>query len=266
MKKKSLIFILSLLSLFIISRRVISSEWTLKLVFGETQAEFSLSELEEFPVREAEHRGAIYKGVLLRDLFIEAGIDIGRIESLEVFASDGYQVKYERRIAKGFNVILAYKKNGVPLSEEGEGKIRIIIPGGRSSLQIKFLEKIFVKLGKWRLTLVTKEKEKEYSLAILKKLPVREIEFNSKIYEGPSLKAFLEGEGINFNEIKSIEVIAADNYKVNYELEAVLEDKVILAYKVNGVPLSEKRGDIRCIFLEGGKETQVKRVERIIIK
>lgn len=148
MKKKSLIFILSLLSLFIISRRVISSEWTLKLVFGETQAEFSLSELEEFPVREAERRGAIYKGVLLRDLFIEVGIDIGRIESLEVFASDGYQVKYERRIAKGFNVILAYMKNGVPLSEEGEGKIRIIIPGGRSSLQIKFLEKIFVKLGK----------------------------------------------------------------------------------------------------------------------
>jgi len=77
---------------------------------------------------------------------------------------------------------------------------------------------------------VTKEKEKEYSLAILKKLPVREIEFNSKIYEGPSLKAFLEGEGINFNEIKSIEVIAADNYKVN------------------GIPLSEKREDIQCIF------------------
>ncbi len=277
MKKKSLIFVISLFFLLVISRSVISSEWTLKLVFGESQTEFTLDELKDLPVREAERRGAIYKGVLLRDLLVKAGLDIGKIEYIEAFSSDGYKVQYERKLAKNYEVedkirltessdiILTYEKDGAPLPEK-EGKIRVIIPGGRSSMQIKFLEKIFIKLGEWKLTLVTGDKEREYSLAELKKMPEREIEFNSKVYRGVSLKTFLEKKGVNFSKIKSVEVVASDNYKVNYELETVLEDKIILAYKVDGILFPEKMGKVRCILPGKGKKMQVKRLERIIIK
>jgi DMSO/TMAO reductase YedYZ molybdopterin-dependent catalytic subunit len=133
-------------------------------------------------------------------------------------------------------------------------------------MQIKSVERIFVKTGKWRLTLISHEQEREYTLSELRKMPGQELNFNSRTYRGVSLRTFLEKVGIDIEKVKIVKVTVADNYGVDYDRAAILEDRVILAYEMDGMPLPEKMGIVRCIFLNGDKKMQVKMVERIIVK
>jgi len=243
----------------------ISSEWTLKLGDEQKQSEFSLNEIKSLPTAEAVRRNVTYKGVPLRVLLAHGGIDIGKIEYVEIVASDGYKVKYDGKLAKSFNVILAYEKDGSLLSEEKEGKVRVIVPGGRSAMQMKFVERIFVRTGSWRLTLISDEQEREYSLSELQKMPGKKLNSDSRVYKGVSLRMFLKRAGIDIEKIKTVKVVAIDNYAVNYEQVMVLQGKVILAYEMDGAPLPEKMGILRCVFSGEDKKMQVKKVERIIV-
>jgi len=267
MEKKLLIFLAGVLFLALsVASNASSSKWTLKLTSEQVQTELSLEEITNLPFEETIRRGSIYKGVLLRVLLAHKGIDIGEIEYVEITASDGYRVKYNRKLAKSFNVILAYEKNGSLLSEEKEGKIRAIVTGGRSAMQIKFVERILVKTGSWRLTLISDEQEKEYNLSELQEMPSERVSSDSRVYRGVSLMTFLKRAGIDIEAIKAVEVIAADNYAVNYKQEMILQGKIILAYEMDGAPLPEKMGRLRCVFPGKDKKMQVKKVERIIVK
>jgi len=265
MKRGLLAFAIGVFFVLSMASSGISSEWALKLGTDEAQVDFSLSQLKDLPASEAQRHGFTYKGVLLRDFLTHAGIDIGKIEYVEIVASDGYKVKYDRKLARSFKVILAYEKGGLSLPEK-EGKIRAIVPGGRSATQVKSVEKIFVKTGKWRLTFISNKQEKEYTLSELQKIPSEELSFSSKTYRGVSLITFLEKAGINIEKVKTVEVISADNYRINYEQTAILNDRVILAYEMDGMPLPEKMGTVRCVFSGEDKKMQVKMVERIIVE
>jgi len=147
MKKRFLMFVAGVF--FVIGAATVvsavsSEEWTLKV---ESQAEFNIDEFKALPTAETERQGFTYKGVLLRDFLTYAGIDVDKIEYVELVASDGYSVRYEGELVRSSNVILAYEKNGSSLSEK-EGKVRAIVVGGRSAMQIKAVEMISVKISK----------------------------------------------------------------------------------------------------------------------
>ena len=65
------------------------------------------------------------------------------------------------------------------------------------------------------------------------------------------------------NSVFEGEISEANYEKMIYELKTIMEDKVILAYKVNGESLLEDMGKVRCIFLGGGKKMQAKRVRNL---
>jgi len=142
-RKKLLVFAIGVFFLLVLSSSMpCSGEWSLKLT---AQAEIKLDELKDLPAVEAQRHDSTYKGVLLRDFLTYVGIDVEKVEYVELVASDGYRVRYEAELVKSSKVVLAYEKDGSPLPKR-EGKVRAIVVGGRSAMQIKFVERIEVKI------------------------------------------------------------------------------------------------------------------------
>jgi len=79
----------------------------------------------------AEPKNFEYTGVLLKDIFTDAGIDIVGKEVVTVTAADGYTVAVSMdKFLEDDNVYLAYMKEGVPIGsreEGGKGPYQMII-------------------------------------------------------------------------------------------------------------------------------------------
>lgn len=234
------------------------AEWALKVTIAGAEYGFTLEEIKALPAREVEFHGHIYRGVPLRTLLAQTGVDIGKLESVEAIAADGYRLEYERRLIKRFDFILAYEMDGQPLPKD-MGSLRIIFPGGRSAQMMKKVEKLIVKLGEWRLTLVAEE-EKEFTLPELARLPRREVQADSKVYKGTSLEALLLEAGVDLEAVQTASVVASSGYSVDYGREVLPEP--LLAYEVDGEPLPAELGTVACLF-QG--EVQVQAVERVIV-
>ncbi|MCR4403907.1 MAG: molybdopterin-dependent oxidoreductase [Candidatus Acetothermia bacterium] len=236
------------------------AEWALTLTIDGAEAKFTLEEIEALPSREVEFHEHIYRGTPLRTLLTQAGVDIGRLEAVKAIAADGYRLEYERRLVKRFDFILAYEADGKPLPQ-GEGPLRIVFPGGRSAQMMKMVERLIVKLGEWRLTLVAKE-EREFTLPELERLPAREVQADSKIYKGIPLEALLLAAGVDLGAVQTASVMASSGYFVDYGREALSESEPLLAYELDGGPLPAELGALACLFRG---EVQVKAVERVIV-
>ncbi len=234
------------------------AEWALTVTIAGTEFKFALEEIKALPAGEVEFHGHIYRGVPLRTLLTQAGVDIGKLESVEAIAADGYRLEYERRLVKRFDFILAYELDGEPLPQD-MGHLRIIFPGGRSAQMMKMAERLIVKLGEWRLTLVAEE-EKEFTLPELMQLPGREVRADSKAYKGVPLDIFLMGAGVDLASVQTASVVASSGYSVDYGQEVLPEP--LLAYEVDGGPLPAELGTVACLF-QG--EVQVQAVERVIV-
>ncbi|MGQ9478114.1 MAG: molybdopterin-dependent oxidoreductase [Candidatus Bipolaricaulia bacterium] len=236
------------------------AEWALTVTIAETEFKFTIEEIKALPAGEVEFHGHIYRGVPLRTLLAQTGADIGKLESVEAIAADGYRLGYERRLLKRFDFILAYEMDGEPLPRE-MGPLRIIFPGGRSAQMMKMVEKLIVKLGEWRLTLVLgAEEEKEFTLPELARLPRREVQADSKVYKGVPLEALLLEAGVDLDSVQTASVMASSGYSGDYGREVLSEP--LLAYEVDGGPLPAELGTVACLF-KG--EVQVVVVERVIV-
>ncbi len=124
----------------------------------------------------------------------------------------------------------------------------------------------------WQLVIKDGEREVKFTLPALKELPSTEIEYTSKktekvnSYRGVILKILLEEAEADIEKLKGVEVEAGDLYMAKYNREQALKDSTVLAYEMDGCPLTEKMGTVR--LLSPGEESglQVKDVIRLIIK
>lgn len=76
--------------------------------------------------------GGNWEGVKLSDLLISSGIDLASIGSTQLIASDGYQVNLDTPTTLRPDVIVAYEKDDIPLSET----YRLVYPDANGAFWI----------------------------------------------------------------------------------------------------------------------------------
>lgn len=128
--------------------RLFAKDWTIKVTVNGTETKFTLEGLLALPTIVVEYEGHIYRGVPLRDVLSLAAVNVERLESVEVIASDGYRKRYEQQLAKRYDTILAFEMDTKPFSEyEGMGNLRSVYPSGPSKMMVRMVKRLVVQLG-----------------------------------------------------------------------------------------------------------------------
>lgn len=261
MRKNLTPLVLLLILLGLSSFGLATEGWTLQVQFAGTQAQFSLEELKALPSVEIKRLDEVWQGVSIRTVLSQAGADIGKLEWVEPWGADGYHKRYDRLTSKEFTTILAYEKDGQPLSAE-EGPLRSVYPNAHGKMMVRQVDKLMAKLGTWRLTLVSDEQEKEFTLGELKKLPNQEIILGEHAYKGAPLQALLTANEIDLTAVQTLSAVASAGTSVKYKPEELTESSLLLAYEKDGQPLPEGLGTVALISQD---EVQVKRLERVVV-
>jgi hypothetical protein len=187
---------------------LVASSFKLQVQIDGTKAGFTLEEIRAFEqTAKVEYQGRIYQEVPIRHLLASIDVDIGIVKRIEPWAADGYHKRYDWLKSKRFATIPAYKKDGQPL-EEGEGPPRAVYPSCHSAEAVKQVNKLVVKLGEWRLTLVSAGSEKEHILSDLKGLPDFEVRLDAGSCQGVLLQELLINANINLERVQSVSVVA----------------------------------------------------------
>ena len=79
----------------------------------------------------------IWSGVSLSYLLQQAGVD-PTVASIDFQAQDGYAVSIPLQVATQPNVIIAYEKNGLPLTEE----LRLVLPDENGAMWVALITSI----------------------------------------------------------------------------------------------------------------------------
>jgi hypothetical protein len=82
--------------------------------------------------------GGNWGGVKLSELLASTGVDLSSIGSVQFIASDGYQVKLDAPTALRPDVIVAYEKDDIPLTET----YRLVYPGANGALWVSMITSI----------------------------------------------------------------------------------------------------------------------------
>jgi hypothetical protein len=235
-----------------------TQEWTLTVTID---ASLRLEEIKALPAVGVEFEGHLYRGPAIRTILTELGADIGRLEWVEPWGSDGYHMRYDRLTSKRFTTILAYEKDGQPLGAE-EGPLRAIYPGGPKKMMVRMVNRLQAGLGLWRLTLVLPEQEREFTLEELQRLPSLELQVGEHLFKGLPLVALLRESEIDLARLGVVSAVASDGLAVDYEPQELGEEAPLLAWERDGQPLP---GELGTVALLHQGEVQVKRLERLVV-
>jgi hypothetical protein len=82
--------------------------------------------------------GGNWGGVKLSDLLKSTGVDLSIVGSVQFIASDGYQVKLDAPTALRPDVIVAYEKDDISLTET----YRLVYPGANGALWVSMITSI----------------------------------------------------------------------------------------------------------------------------
>ena len=291
----------------------------LELVKGDEVMYFTMDQLKSLPAVEGlagimSSTGKItapaqHKGVLLTTLLDEVG-GMTDEHSVEVVASDGYSITYspnqirngeyitydvssgdEMETIGSLQTIIAYEREGKPLSPEMEGELRLVVIG-ESPLQVvdghwsvKFVNKIVLKeaVEDWVVNFKGAIEE-----------PMDRATFESGAADGCHLRAWTDADGHVWegiplyyligrvdDEIKhgddafrddlakngyTIDLISADGYTVTLDSYTVMRnDDIIVAYLVDGEPLVEDNFPLRLVGPELSKKQMVGGITSVVI-
>jgi DMSO/TMAO reductase YedYZ molybdopterin-dependent catalytic subunit len=140
-----LIFGLSLITQ--IGRVSASTEWNLQIInLAGTTSNYSYDQLLAMPVTNVSASLLCYgnivtyglwSGVSLSYLLQQAGVD-SAVASIDFLAQDGYTSSIPLQVATQPNVIIAYEKNGSPLSEE----LRLVLPDENGAMWVALITSI----------------------------------------------------------------------------------------------------------------------------
>ncbi|MBI3611172.1 MAG: molybdopterin-dependent oxidoreductase [Nitrospirae bacterium] len=92
---------------------------------------------------------AIWRGVSLNDLLVEAGADPSAKKAV-LKAADGYSDSIPLKRAMDGDVLLAYEMNGVPLPREHGYPLRAVVPGIYGMKNVKWIMEIEVTTADYR--------------------------------------------------------------------------------------------------------------------
>lgn len=99
---------------------------------GKEHRYYTLAEIEKLGMMQVTTRtlwpeeAGTYSGVLLRDLLMDAGLDM--VEDIELYAMDGYMSAIPREDWLRWPVLLATRKDGKVIGVRDKGPLRIIYP------------------------------------------------------------------------------------------------------------------------------------------
>lgn len=101
---------------------------------------YTTAELKTLPAVEVEKEivsssfandEGLFRGVALRTLLADAGVDVDALTQVVVRSEDGFVAAYPAdEVAESDNIFLAYSKNGEPLGDRGSGgsgPLRIVV-------------------------------------------------------------------------------------------------------------------------------------------
>ena len=124
-----------------------STEWNLTVTnLAGTMTNYSYDQLSAMPVTNVSAAllcygsivtYGIWSGVSLSYLLQQAGVD-PTVASIDFLAQDGYAVSIPLQVAAQPNVIIAYEKNGSPLTEE----LRLVLPDENGATWIALIASI----------------------------------------------------------------------------------------------------------------------------
>jgi DMSO/TMAO reductase YedYZ molybdopterin-dependent catalytic subunit len=142
--------ILTLLGLLLITpigKASATTEWNLKITnLTGTTTTYSYDQLLAMPTTEVSATLLCYgnlvtyglwSGISLNYLLQQVGADPS-VASIDFTASDGYTASIPIQVATQSNVIIAYEKDGSPLSE----KLRLVLPGENGAMWIALITSI----------------------------------------------------------------------------------------------------------------------------
>ncbi len=124
-----------------------NTEWNLTVTnLAGSATNYSLDQLLAMPVTNVSASllcygnivtYGIWSGVSLSYLLQQAGVD-STVASIDFLAQDGYAVSIPLQVAAQPNVIIAYEKNGSPLTEE----LRLVLPDENGAMWIALITSI----------------------------------------------------------------------------------------------------------------------------
>jgi DMSO/TMAO reductase YedYZ molybdopterin-dependent catalytic subunit len=109
--------------------------------FGELERIYTRENLEALGPVEVDNGEAVYVGVPLNALLVDAGIDPAAITQVEVTAIDGFSSTYDADIFTADTTIVAYARIDGPLAAN-EGNFRMVVPGQAGSMNARLVVRI----------------------------------------------------------------------------------------------------------------------------
>ncbi len=142
-----LLLIIGLPLMIPISKVSATPEWTLKITnLTGTDTNFSYNQLLEMPITNVSASLLCYGNIVTYGIW--SGVSLGyllqqavaepNVASIDFLAQDGYSVSIPLQVASQPNVIIAYEKNGLPLSEE----LRLVLPDENGAMWIALIASI----------------------------------------------------------------------------------------------------------------------------
>jgi hypothetical protein len=108
---------------------------------GTVEKVYTEEDLRALPTMEATFEDVTYRGVSLKVLLEDAGIDPFQIRVVKAAASDGFSANYESDLFLLDDTMVAFARADGPLSDE-ERPFRMVLPDQAGSFNVRFLIKI----------------------------------------------------------------------------------------------------------------------------
>jgi DMSO/TMAO reductase YedYZ molybdopterin-dependent catalytic subunit len=115
----------------------------LQVTGGDTQAQFTLEDLQSMETAQASFLDVAYKGVPLATVLQEAGFDPQAMKAVKVIAADGFSANYDPELANKADTLLAFARAESSLAED-EGPLRMVLPDQEGKLNVRQVVEIQV--------------------------------------------------------------------------------------------------------------------------
>ena len=119
-------------------------EPVLTIINGDNQQTYTVKDLQTLTSTVSSFEGIDYKGVSVRYLLEEAGVNLNEISAIKAVATDGYSVNYEPAQLLPDDVLVAYSLADGSSMDSNEGRFRMILPDKEGNQNLRLLYKLVI--------------------------------------------------------------------------------------------------------------------------
>ena len=228
-----------------------TGEHILGVEVGQNETSICFEQIDGLPRAEVEFDGHLFQGVAIRNVLFLAGIDVARVESVRIIASDGYRRTYDRELIRECDTLLAFSSDGTPLRNEDPQEIlRSIYPDGPAKMMVRMVIQLDVEVGSWRLTVISPDgaRTEEVNLDSLKAL-LPDMSEGSQVIP---LSAFLEQVAQLVTEETGTHAVLVSSNGAAFEFQPTSSENVnVVVYADFTHTLPERMGVAAVVDHEG---------------